>query len=306
MSRWRNENNGCSGDELDFMRMRGRWDKDEGGFLFSKQDTPDGFFLIVGTEKKMLSEHYSAMLVSDPIQCQQGDGIVTLRHWTTPSVHIRICIRQPSRGKQYDWCSEKVTRNGTKPAQVTIPGSILYTFEIVIEAYNFVFDTFGKEGGMAVLDDISYNSSAIYKCAMIPHVDTPPTIDENTCRNIRCNFEDENCVQKLKGTGWKTSSKAEGSFSAGIRDKLEGHYAYVRGPGTFSFQLGQISLNTHVGLEFCYYVTSYKAALKIYLKPADKEKDLIFDSTENAIGHQWQCEKYIMMKGNYDYVRTYS
>uniref|UniRef100_A0A1I7XVR6 Ig-like domain-containing protein n=1 Tax=Heterorhabditis bacteriophora TaxID=37862 RepID=A0A1I7XVR6_HETBA len=38
--------------------------------------------------------------------------------------------------------------------------------DIVIEAYNFSLDAFGKQGGAAVIDDISYNASAIYECKL--------------------------------------------------------------------------------------------------------------------------------------------
>ena len=37
-------------------------------------------------------------------------------------------------------------------------------FQIVIEAYNFVFDAFGLKGGIAAIDDIRYHSAAIYNC----------------------------------------------------------------------------------------------------------------------------------------------
>ncbi|CAD6188701.1 unnamed protein product [Caenorhabditis auriculariae] len=128
----------------------------------NEQNTCNG----VGDDEQKLPKTYSALLVSDPIQCQEGDGIVSFRHWTTPGVHVRVCIRPPSMGKRFDWCSDVVRRNGTKPAKVIIPGSILYTFEIVIEAYDFTFDAFGIQGGAAALDDVSYNASAIYNCQM--------------------------------------------------------------------------------------------------------------------------------------------
>ncbi|VDK60132.1 unnamed protein product [Cylicostephanus goldi] len=69
-------------------------------------------------------------------------------------------------GRRYIWCSEPLKRNNTRLAKVTIPGTIWYTFEIVVEAYNFTLDAFGKQGGAAIIDDITYNSSAIYECRM--------------------------------------------------------------------------------------------------------------------------------------------
>uniref|UniRef100_A0A1I7XVN6 ADP-ribosyl cyclase/cyclic ADP-ribose hydrolase n=1 Tax=Heterorhabditis bacteriophora TaxID=37862 RepID=A0A1I7XVN6_HETBA len=103
--RWRNEEVSCDGvhDELDFIRMKGSWGLDEGEIIFGKEDRADGFFLIVGSEKK-LPPTYSAMLVSDPIQCQEGDGLVKLKHWTSPGVKVRVCISCPevSERSQYN------------------------------------------------------------------------------------------------------------------------------------------------------------------------------------------------------------
>ncbi|KIH68224.1 hypothetical protein ANCDUO_01445 [Ancylostoma duodenale] len=113
---------------------------------------------------------YSAALVSDPIQCQEGDGVVKMKFWASPGVKIRVCTRAPSMGKRYIWCSEPIKRNNTKLAKVVVPGTIWYTFEIVVEAYNFTLDAFGKQGGAAIIDDISYNSSAIYQCRMSKRV----------------------------------------------------------------------------------------------------------------------------------------
>ncbi|PIO65744.1 hypothetical protein TELCIR_12567, partial [Teladorsagia circumcincta] len=175
--RWRNEKNTCSwdGDELDFIRMKGSWGESEGDTIFGKSDRADGYFLIAGVQQK-LPPMYSAMLVSDPIQCQEGDGILKLKFWASPN--------------------------------------------IVVEAYNFTLDAFGKQGGAAIIDDISYNTSAVYQCRMIPHYEPPVKLSPKTCSALRCDFESGSCLQTLDSSDWKTSEDPVGSRSSGIRSQL--------------------------------------------------------------------------------------
>ncbi|KAK5975122.1 hypothetical protein GCK32_017940, partial [Trichostrongylus colubriformis] len=91
---WRNEKNTCSydGDEIDYIRMKGSWGESEGETIFGKSDRADGYFLIAGAQQK-LPPMYSAMLVSDPIQCQEGDGLLKLKFWASPNVRVRVCTR---------------------------------------------------------------------------------------------------------------------------------------------------------------------------------------------------------------------
>ncbi|KAK6013211.1 hypothetical protein OSTOST_21531, partial [Ostertagia ostertagi] len=201
---WRNEKNTCSwdGDEIDFIRMKGSWGQSEGDTIFGKSDQADGYFLIAGSQQK-LSPMSSAMLVSDPIQCQEGDGTLKLKFWASPNVKVRVCTRRPSMGKRYQWCSEPLKRNGTKLAKVIIPGTIWYTFEHVVEAYNFTLDAFGKQGGAAIIDDISYNTSAVYQCRMIPHYEPPVKLSPKTCSALQCDFEGGSCLQTLDSSDWR-------------------------------------------------------------------------------------------------------
>uniref|UniRef100_A0A8R1ETF9 Uncharacterized protein n=1 Tax=Caenorhabditis japonica TaxID=281687 RepID=A0A8R1ETF9_CAEJA len=66
--------------------MRGAWGGPGEG-VFMTKDKPDGFFLFVGVQRK-IPENYSAMLVSNPIACQEGDGKIRFRHWTSPGVKL--------------------------------------------------------------------------------------------------------------------------------------------------------------------------------------------------------------------------
>ncbi|ETN75180.1 hypothetical protein NECAME_00591 [Necator americanus] len=264
--RWRNEKNTCDadGDEIDFIRMKGSWGESEGDTIFGTSDRADGYFLIAGVQQK-LPPMYSAVLVSDPIQCQEGDGVVKMRFWASPGVKIRICTRAPSMGKRYIWCSDPIKRNNTKLAKVIIPGTIWYTFEIVVEAYNFALDAFGKQGGAAIIDDITYNSSAIYECKMIPHYDPPVKLPKKTCPAVRCDFERGSCLNKLESTGWKISEDPIGPRSTGIRSQLEGSYAYAVGPGTSTLSLGPFEFSRTFAIDFCYYAASYGSKLAVFL-----------------------------------------
>ncbi|PAV73217.1 hypothetical protein WR25_14308 [Diploscapter pachys] len=120
------------------MRMRGAWGED-GKTIFGKTDTPDGYFLLAGIDKKLPPE-YSVML-------------------------------------------------------------------IVIEAYDFSFDAFGQQGGVAVIDDIEYNASAIYNCRMIPHFEPPVNLTASTCNAVACDFESGDCMEKLEDAGFETSDE---------------------------------------------------------------------------------------------------
>lgn len=48
----------------------------------------------------------------------------------------------------------------------TLVFNLFFSVQIVIEAYGFSLDAFGVQGGAAAIDDISYNTTAIYQCQM--------------------------------------------------------------------------------------------------------------------------------------------
>uniref|UniRef100_A0A0K0DNL8 PIP49_C domain-containing protein n=1 Tax=Angiostrongylus cantonensis TaxID=6313 RepID=A0A0K0DNL8_ANGCA len=95
-------------------------------------------------------------------------------------------------------------------------------FQIVIEAYNFTLDAFGKQGGAVIIDDIIYNSTAIYGCRMVPHYKVLPDLSRKACSAIQCDFDKGSCLRKLEKSGWRTADKPVGSRSSGIRRQLSG------------------------------------------------------------------------------------
>ncbi|CAO4387085.1 unnamed protein product [Caenorhabditis nigoni] len=301
--RWHNEKNGCfgTGDELDFIRMRGAWGR-SGESAFMTSDKPDGFFLLVGVQQK-LPEMYSAMLVSDPIQCQQGDGIVRFRHWTSPGVKVRVCIRPPSRRRYYSWCSDPVKRKAGKSAVVVIPGSVLTMFEIVIEAYGFTLDAFGVQGGAAAIDDISYNTTAIYQCQMIPHIPTLQNVTKSVCNAMKCDFDTGDCLKKL-GKKWEISDEAVGPKPTGILKPLEGDFGYVHGPGDATLSLGKLQIPRTYGLQFCYFSESIGTDFEVILRPDDsKEKLVLYNVTSvDRFSQEWQCKRvFLSVNGTIDF-----
>ncbi|CAI2358215.1 unnamed protein product [Caenorhabditis sp. 36 PRJEB53466] len=293
--RWHNEKNGCygNGDELDWIRMRGAWGQD-GESVFMKTDKPDGFFLLVGIQKK-LPELYSAMLVSDPIQCQQGDGLLKFRYWTSPGVKVRVCTRPPSMGRKYSWCSESVKRKNSKNAIVVIPGSILNMFEIVIEAYGFTLDAFGAQGGAAALDDISYNATAIYECQMLPHIPKLLNITKTVCDGVKCDFDSGTCLEKL-GKKWQISDEAVGPKLTGILNNLDGDFGYIQGPGDASFTTGKLMIPRTYGLQFCFFSMSHGTTFEVVLWSLESKDKIILYASDpfDKFSKTWQCKRVFL------------
>ncbi|KAK6018802.1 hypothetical protein OSTOST_15585, partial [Ostertagia ostertagi] len=213
-----------------------------------------------------------------------------------------IVERRPSMGKRYQWCSEPLKRNGTKLAKVIIPGTIWYTFEIVVEAYNFTLDAFGKQGGAAIIDDISYNTSAVYQCRMIPHYEPPVKLSPKTCSALQCDFEGGSCLQTLDSSDWRIGEEPVGSRSSGIRTQLDGPFAYAIGPGTASLSLGPFEMSRSFAIEFCYYIASYRSKLVVYLsRTQESDRERLYTSNDvSGNMHHWRCDKIPLNNGTYD------
>uniref|UniRef100_A0A0N5A9P6 MAM domain-containing protein n=1 Tax=Syphacia muris TaxID=451379 RepID=A0A0N5A9P6_9BILA len=307
--RWRNEWTACGiGDEFDWIRGKNRWGLNEGLTVFGTEETASGYFIMTGTIKKSHPD-FSAMLVSDPIQCQEGelvtahrDGNLMFKYWTSPSVKVRACIRRPGNGKAYDWCSDDFVIDDPGPANITIPGSILYTFEIIIEARNFIYDAFGIQGGLCIIDDIAYNAKAIYNCVLEPHIKPVINLPEKTCKLLHCTFQNEECFKAVTSSGWKVTDKPVGNYHTGIRRPLESNYAYAQGSGTRVFSLGKFTINREAQLEFCYYRSSWKTKLAIFTTQNDGEnRTIIYESYPlEAYPHKWICDGVRLEIGSYD------
>ncbi|VDM49925.1 unnamed protein product [Toxocara canis] len=300
--RWRNEWTICGpGDDMDWVRAKYPWGVLEGRTIFGTNKTASGYYIITGTTRKLHPE-FSAMLVGDPVQCQQGDGVLTFRYWTSPSVKVRACVRKPGAGKIYEWCSNDYTTGDPGPANITIPGSILYTFELVIEARNFDFDAFGLQGGVCIIDDITYNAPAVYNCKNLPHLEPFVELPKETCETIQCTFDEGACLQRMSDSGWKIASGSVGNYHTGIRKALAGQYAYARGPGTKSFSLGKFKINREAELEFCFYRAIRKARLGVYLSWIESEnRTKIYESDEiDSNPHEWICDGVRLNNGEYE------
>uniref|UniRef100_A0A914YH91 Uncharacterized protein n=1 Tax=Panagrolaimus superbus TaxID=310955 RepID=A0A914YH91_9BILA len=140
----------------------------------------------------------------------------------------------------------------------------MYTFEIVIEASHFDFNAFGVQGGMVVIDDITYTAPAIYNCRYIPHIDPPIPISEETCKTIYCTFDDGKCIERIRSSGWRLSDEATGNLHTGIRMLQDKSFAYSKGIGTKTLKFGKFEMARQGLLEFCYYIAMKNTTLKIY------------------------------------------
>ncbi|GMT33462.1 hypothetical protein PFISCL1PPCAC_29091, partial [Pristionchus fissidentatus] len=278
--------------------MGGRWDASKGSTIFGTRSMPDGSFLMAGSPRVLPSAH-SAMLVSDPIQCQEGDGLIIFRYWTSPMVRLRACVRRPSMGRRFDWCSDDVTVGDPGPAKITIPGSLQHTFEIVIEAYNFVLSAFGQEGGAAIIDDISYYSPAVYNCRTIAHRPPSTMWPSSLCATFSCgSMPNSSCLSSL-GADWSLSSSSVLSHHLGIRHSLHGNYAFTRGPSTSSLIFSAFSLPSSALLEFCVYSASESGVLTVYSTAENTESRVELFHLPSSTGHNWSCNSVELASGTY-------
>ena len=269
-------------------------------------------YILVGSQQRLPPEH-AALLVSDPVQCQEGDGQLQFRFWTSPKTQVRVCTRKPGMGKFYDWCSCPITKGDPGPALVVIPGSIMYTFEIVIEASHFDFDAFGVQGGIVVIDDITYDAPAIYNCRYIPHVDPPIPIAVDTCKIIQCDFgggdslDPNRCLERIHGSGWRVSPEVTGNLHTGVRMLQSGSFAYAKGMGTKVLKFEKFEMARQGLLEFCYYIATQNVTLKIYSTLNGYNRSMMFESESISIKpHNWICRQMVLHQGTFDSVSTLS
>ncbi|KAI6195273.1 MAM domain-containing protein [Aphelenchoides besseyi] len=303
--RWRNEwTFECcpdSGDRLDWVRAKYSWGVEEGITIFGTEERAKRYYILVGSQEK-LDPEASAMLVSDPIQCQEGDAFLKFRYWTSPRTSIRVCIRNTTTIRNFDWCSAEITKGDPGPATVLIPGSIMYDFEIVIEARNFSYDAFGFQGGVVILDDISYNATAVYNCRNIPHYEPLIPIPDNTCGQLNCEFEsEEQCYERLADSGWRHAIEPTGNEHTGVRLLRRGAYAYVKGEAAQILNLGQdFVIPRQLILGFCFYMTveGTKLAVESEIEGYQLSRLAEFSFVLKQ-PHQWQCVQVILQPGRY-------
>uniref|UniRef100_A0A0N5BU05 MAM domain-containing protein n=1 Tax=Strongyloides papillosus TaxID=174720 RepID=A0A0N5BU05_STREA len=305
--KWNNEiNQPCNpncGDSLDFVRAKNSWGPKQSSLIFGTDETASKYYIIAGTDIKMRPDS-SAMLVSNPIQCQEGDGEFIFKYWTSPGVSIQICTRRFGAPiKEFTWCSGNVTIGDPGPINLMIPGSIMYNFELVLLAKGFNFDAFGARGGIVIIDDIIYKASSVQNCANIPHVDPPPTLPKDTCHQLTCQFEEtDECSESLKYSGfWRhTDESPLGNLHTGIRTPYKGSFIYARGPGTKSYSIRSVNINRQISFEFCLYAPGDGANLEIWGTTPDSNGTLLFssDNIEHS-NHIWTCQRLVFYPNNY-------
>ncbi|GMR32335.1 hypothetical protein PMAYCL1PPCAC_02530 [Pristionchus mayeri] len=281
--------------------MGGGWEASKGAAIFGTRERPVGSFLMAGSPIALPSLH-SAILSSDPIQCQEGDSFLHFTYWTSPMVKLRVCTRRPSMGRRFDWCSSDITVGDPGPVKVVVPGSIQYTFEIVIEASNFVLSAFGQEGGVAIIDDLIYYASSVYNCRSIPHIEPPPVFPPSLCSSFSCgSMPNSSCLSSL-GEDWLLSNSSSSSFHMGIRRNLQGNYAWTRGPSTSSLLFPSFSLPSDLLLEFCVYSPSEKGLLTLFatFEGTDDRSELF--RLPSSTGHNWACNSVPLGKGSYKWL----
>nr|CAD2185799.1 unnamed protein product [Meloidogyne enterolobii] len=151
--RWRNMD-GLLVDELDWYQGAGFLDENRLRLTTGTHLLPDGFYGIAASDKVELPGT-KAILVSDVIECQNGQANLRFQHWTSPEVRITVCVKSVLRLFPYfDYCSKPV-ENGNGPVFLTLP-ELNAPMQIFIQAHNFVFNSAVLHGGFAIIDNLEY------------------------------------------------------------------------------------------------------------------------------------------------------
>ncbi|CAD6185738.1 unnamed protein product [Caenorhabditis auriculariae] len=171
--RWRNVE-GLFVDELDWYQGSGQLDQGRLQVATATHVAPDGMYAIAATDV-VQPPTSKAVLVSDPIACQLGDGEIQFMYWTSPDVRIKVCVKKTAKVyPDFDFCSGPIEAGDPGPAYVTIPDQGSTPFQIYIMAENFVFNAVNLQGGFAILDSIEYFARM---CASMP--ETMPEASQN-------------------------------------------------------------------------------------------------------------------------------
>ncbi|UMM24419.1 hypothetical protein L5515_004665 [Caenorhabditis briggsae] len=126
--RWRNVD-GMFVDELDWYQGSGELDQTRLAVATATNVLPEGQYAIAATDMVQFPT-IKAVLVSDPISCQVGDG------------EIRFI--------------QAIEKNDPGPVFVNIPEQGAVPFQIYIIADHFTFNSENLKGGFAIIDSIEY------------------------------------------------------------------------------------------------------------------------------------------------------
>nr|pir F40F12.4 protein - Caenorhabditis elegans [Caenorhabditis elegans] len=126
--RWRNVD-GMFVDELDWYQGSGELDQDRLSIATATNVLPQGQYAIAATDMVQFPT-IKAVLVSDQIGCQVGDGEIRFNHI--------------------------IEKNDPGPVFINIPEQGPVPFQIYIIADHFTFNSDNLKGGFAIIDSIEY------------------------------------------------------------------------------------------------------------------------------------------------------
>ncbi|CAI2348078.1 unnamed protein product [Caenorhabditis sp. 36 PRJEB53466] len=156
--RWRNVD-GMFVDELDWYQGSGELDQARLAVATATNVLPEGQYAIAATDMVQFPT-IKAVLVSDQIACQVGDGEIRFMYWTSPEVQLKVCVKKMSKVyPDFDFCrvfSSAVEKNDPGPVFINIPEQGPVPFQIYIIADHFTFNSDNLKGGFAIIDSIEY------------------------------------------------------------------------------------------------------------------------------------------------------
>ncbi|KRX81583.1 hypothetical protein T02_3239 [Trichinella nativa] len=326
LCRWHN----APDDQLEFYRAVGTPNLNRLQMLTSTSVPPQPPFIYAMTTQA-LSPTVSARLVSDSIPCQEGQGQLRFRYWTTPMIRIRACVRTVGY-VAFIYCSPNVVVGNAGSTIVYIPGPYTQPFELVIIADNFVYKDNNLQGGLVIIDNIEYSATFCapnnqqYQSNIGPSLrvglrgvygdETVPLILKSPCLALNCKFDHNLCQYKAlpdlsfwkigKGLVQSGNSVIPGDASL-FPFNSNSSYAYTEGH-ILSARLESkpFLLQDDSFLKFSYYKPNPMSILHLYaMKVGEIRETLLFSApmVENMQAHfRWIDHAIFLKAGAYNKV----
>ncbi|KAK0402946.1 hypothetical protein QR680_016629 [Steinernema hermaphroditum] len=329
--RWKNLE-GFMMDDFDWIPGEGPLQPEQVKVLVGTSVVPEGSFIMAGVNQVQLPAS-KAVLVSDAIACQVGQGELRFMYWASPMVKIIVCAKKASKMyPDYDYCSKPIDHGSPGPAYVTIPDLGREPFQIYIRAENFVYTAPNVAGGLAIIDNIEYYGDLCFdKDNTMPtpppfllqdnlatdrgnltFLSTPGPKQNSPCIVLTCSFEAGDCLDYIQASDWRVANRPMGNPLTGIRgdaSKLPynktGSYAYVEGPKAVSrLTTRSFRLDEKAFLFFAFYKVASQPSFRVYSKMATKpHEELVFDAPKvTAESKRWFKEARMLEAGLYDYL----
>ncbi|KRY31878.1 hypothetical protein T01_13587 [Trichinella spiralis] len=319
LCRWHN----APDDQLEFYRAVGTPNLNRLQMLTSTSVPPQPPFIYAMTTQA-LSPTVSARLVSDSIPCQEGQGQLRFRYWTTPMIRIRACVRTVGY-VAFIYCSPNVVVGNAGSTIVYIPGPYTQPFELVIIADNFVYKDNNLQGGLVIIDNIEYSAAFCapnnqqYQSSIGPSLrvglrgvygdETVPLVLKSPCLALNCKFDHNLCQYKAlpdlsfwkigKGLVQSGNSVIPGDASL-FPFNSNSSYAYTEGH-ILSARLESkpFLLQDDSFLKFSYYKPNPMSILHLYaMKVGEIRETLLFSApmVENMQAHFTWIDHAIFLK----------